>query len=73
MPLLFFYFFRPWQSCLSDPVDLFDRDAFLEFMSTYPGQDQTPNQQCQDILGLDSFYGWVGMANRITLAVFLWN
>ena len=54
-----FFFYRPWRNCLSDPVDLFDREEFLEFMSTYPGQDLTPNQQCQDILGLDSYYGWV--------------
>ncbi|XP_053385079.1 uncharacterized protein LOC128550301 [Mercenaria mercenaria] len=44
--------------CLSDPVDIFDRDEYIKFISTHPGQDYTPNEQCQDILGLDSFYGW---------------
>ena len=44
---------------MTDPVDIYDREEFMEFLSTYPGQDLTPNQQCQDILGLDSYYGWV--------------
>lgn len=48
----------PWRHCMTDPVDIYDREEFLEFLSTYPGQDHNPNQQCQDILGLDSYYGW---------------
>ncbi|XP_060559597.1 uncharacterized protein LOC132719762 [Ruditapes philippinarum] len=48
---------RP-RHCLTDPVDIFDRDEYIKFISTYPGQDYSPNEQCQDILGLDSYYGW---------------
>lgn len=51
--------FRPRRHCLTDPVDVFNRDEYLKFVSTYPGQDYSPNEQCQDILGLDSYYGWV--------------
>ena len=52
--------FRPSPSCLSDPIDVFDRAQYMEFVSNYPGQEYSPNEQCQDILGLDSYYGWVG-------------
>ncbi|XP_052262899.1 uncharacterized protein LOC127866424 [Dreissena polymorpha] len=48
----------PRANCLTDPVNLFDRTEFLQYVEQYPGQDFTPNEQCQDILGLDSFYGW---------------
>ncbi|WAR13146.1 ADT1-like protein, partial [Mya arenaria] len=56
------------RNCLTDPAEVFDRAEFLEHVRLYPGQDYTPNEQCQDILGLDSFYGWgsdLGMFNTI--------
>ncbi|KAL4225230.1 hypothetical protein ACF0H5_015919 [Mactra antiquata] len=48
----------PPRHCLTDPIDIFDKEEYQKFVSTYPGQDYTPNEQCQDILGLDSYYGW---------------
>ena len=58
-------FYSPLSNCLTDPVDIFDRAEFLHYVQTYPGQDYTPNQQCQDILGLDSYYGWVSYLTQL--------
>ena len=59
--LLFFFICRPPGNCLTDEALIYDTDEFNKVTSNAVGQVYTPNEQCRQRAGKNSFYGWVRM------------